>query len=62
MQIIPSITNTNGQPTIYLPLILIIMISMIKDLFEDLKRHKSDQEENSKEILYLKKGKVIISL
>lgn len=27
------------------------MISMLKDLFEDGKRHKSDNEENNREVL-----------
>ena len=53
MQIIPQLTNTNGSPTIYLPLFVIVFISMVKDLFEDLKRHNSDKEENMKEVLLL---------
>ena len=43
---IEAITNTNGTPTIYLPLFVIVAISMVKDLFEDMKRHRSDREEN----------------
>ncbi len=30
------------------PLTFVIMVSMIKDIFEDYKRHQSDDEENSK--------------
>jgi phospholipid-transporting ATPase len=29
-----------------LPLCFVIGVSMIKDIFEDFKRHKSDNEEN----------------
>lgn len=53
LQIVPYITNTDSQPTIYLPLFVIMLISMIKDLFEDLKRHKADKEENNKPVLKL---------
>lgn len=48
LQIIKAISNTEGQPLIYLPLFVIVGISMIKDVFEDLKRHKSDNEENTR--------------
>lgn len=48
LQIIKAISNTEGQPLIYLPLFVIVGISMIKDVFEDLKRHKSDHEENTR--------------
>lgn len=30
------------------PLSVVILVSMIKDIFEDNKRHKSDNEENNK--------------
>ena len=33
------------------PLITIITITAIKDLYEDWKRHKSDNEENAKNVL-----------
>ena len=53
----PAITNTDSQPTIYLPLFAIIIISMIKDFFEDLKRHRADNEENNKNVEKLAQGK-----
>ena len=31
-----------------LPLGAVVLVSMIKDAFEDYQRHKSDNEENSK--------------
>eukprot|EP01015_Nassula_variabilis_P012067 TRINITY_DN19789_c0_g2_i2.p1 TRINITY_DN19789_c0_g2~~TRINITY_DN19789_c0_g2_i2.p1 ORF type:complete len:198 (+),score=26.10 TRINITY_DN19789_c0_g2_i2:44-595(+) len=37
------------------PLLLIVAVSALKDLFEDLKRYKSDREENMKEVLILNK-------
>ena len=42
LQMIPQISITNGQPTILMPLGFVTLVSMIKDLFEDLKRHKQD--------------------
>ncbi len=53
LQVITEISNTNGQPLQYIPLFFIVVVSMIKDLFEDLKRHKSDYEENTKKTLLL---------
>ena len=50
LQVFPDITNTDGKPLIYLPLGVIIMISMIKDFLEDHKRWKSDREENNKNV------------
>jgi phospholipid-transporting ATPase len=34
-----------------LPLLFVISISAIKDLFEDLGRHRSDSEENNRKVL-----------
>ena len=43
---IPEISNSNGFPAQLLPLSAVVLISMMKDLFEDWKRHKSDNVEN----------------
>lgn len=48
MQTIPSITISNGSPVMALPLTLVVLASMLKDAFEDHKRHKSDKSENTK--------------
>lgn len=40
------ISITDGQPVQALPLIFVVLISMVKDAFEDYKRAKSDKEEN----------------
>lgn len=34
-----------------MPLSFVIFVSMVKDIFEDLKRHKSDKIENNREVL-----------
>ena len=46
MQCISLITISNGVPVIYGPLVVILFITGIKDLFEDSRRTKSDNEEN----------------
>jgi phospholipid-transporting ATPase len=38
-------------PTMVFPLTFVIFLSMIKDIFEDMKRHQSDKKENSKQVL-----------
>ncbi|CAD8046114.1 unnamed protein product [Paramecium primaurelia] len=48
LQIIPVTSYTNGVPTIYGPLSMMISISIIKDAFEEYSRYKSDQEENKR--------------
>jgi len=50
---VPPITQTAGKPLIYLPLTLVITISAIKDLFEDLERRKDDTRENHSQTLKL---------
>lgn len=47
MQMIKAISITDGKPMQGLPLVAIIFISMLKDAFEDYKRHKSDDQENN---------------
>ena len=50
MQILPEISNTQQEPLIYVPLFVIVFISMLKDYMEDYKRKKSDREENNREV------------
>jgi phospholipid-transporting ATPase len=50
MQMFKSITISDGQPTIAVPLAFVIIVSMFKDLIEDRKRQNSDNEENSKKV------------
>ena len=46
LQLVPLISITYGTPTLALPLVFVIGVSMLKDISEDYKRHKSDNEEN----------------
>ena len=47
---IPQISITNGQPTILLPLMFVITVSAVKDIFEDMKRHRADNVENVRQV------------
>lgn len=44
MQMIHEISISDDKPVIYLPLSVVVAVSAMKDLFEDMKRHKSDKE------------------
>ncbi|EAS00612.2 phospholipid-translocating P-type ATPase, flippase family protein (macronuclear) [Tetrahymena thermophila SB210] len=59
MQMINTISISEGQPVIYFPLLVVIAISMGKDCLEDLKRHKSDQSENNEEVEVYRNGSFI---
>lgn len=56
LQIIKEISTSAGVPVTLFPLSFIMIISALKDLFEDLKRHKSDNEENHRKTKVLKDG------
>lgn len=46
MQMIPEISISGGFPVIFIPLSMVVAVSAAKDLFEDLKRKKTDREIN----------------
>ena len=50
MQTIPFITISEGIPATYLPLFVVLLVSALKDFYEDYKRKKSDYEENHKSV------------
>lgn len=47
---IPAISNSGGTPVNLMPLAFVVAVSMIKDIFEDKKRHDSDNIENNRKI------------
>ncbi len=59
MQTIPYITISNGLPAIFLPLVAILLITALKDFFEDYKRKISDSYENSRTINVYENGQFI---
>ena len=50
---IPSISISDGIPTITLPLSFIMLISSLKNVYEDSKRKESDKIENTKYVNFL---------
>ena len=50
-QVFKEISNSNGKPVILFPLFIVVSVNGIKDFYEDWKRKKSDDKENSKNIL-----------
>lgn len=54
LQQIPNVSPT-GRYTTAVPLICILGVSAIKELFEDMKRHKADRKVNESEICVLNK-------
>jgi len=47
LQTIKSISISNGKPAMALPLTVVVIVSMIKDAFEDYKRAQADKKENT---------------
>lgn len=60
VQMQPSITISDGMPTIYFPLVTIVTLTAIKDYYEDYKRKKSDREENHSECTVLAEDSLFI--
>ncbi|EGR27787.1 phospholipid-translocating p-type flippase family protein, putative [Ichthyophthirius multifiliis] len=57
MQTVPQISISNALPVIFVPLIVIVVISAMKDFFEDYKRMQSDKTENNMKIEVYNKEK-----
>jgi len=53
---VPAITISKGVPANLPPLAFILFVTAMKDLFEDLKRHRSDTSENNKPVEKLNKN------
>jgi len=47
LQTVPSITNTEGYPTVMIPLTFVVVVDSIFAALEDYARHKADKEANS---------------
>lgn len=46
MQMIEVISISGGKPAMAMPLAFVVVVSMVKDAFEDYKRHAADAKEN----------------
>ena len=51
MQTIEMISISGGKSAMAVPLVFVVLVSMIKDAFEDFGRHKADGQENDAETL-----------
>ncbi|KAG5183758.1 hypothetical protein JKP88DRAFT_198883 [Tribonema minus] len=47
LQVIPSITNTFGIPTMLLPLVFVVAVDAVFMVIEDVERHRADRRANS---------------
>jgi phospholipid-translocating P-type ATPase (flippase) len=56
LQVIPGISPT-GRFTTLMPLTLVLIVTMCKDVFEDVKRHNSDRELNARLTWVWRQGK-----
>lgn len=56
LQTIKPISISNGVPVMALPLSFVVAVSMIKDAFEDYKRHVNDAKENQGQKTQVLKG------
>jgi magnesium-transporting ATPase (P-type) len=56
MQTISLISISGGKPAMAAPLVLVVLVSMVKDAFEDYKRAKQDKEENTTKTQKLDQG------
>ncbi len=56
MQMVPAITLTFGAPTVLLPLTLVVLVSLFKELFEEINRHRHDKQENKSSVTVLRGG------
>ena len=57
LQTLPETSNSGGIPNILLPLSLVLTVSAGRDLLEDRKRRKSDNEENRRTTQRLVEGR-----
>lgn len=55
LQIFPSISSTNGIPTLAFPLVFVLFVGAVKDGWEDLNRHQNDRIENEREVIVIKR-------
>ena len=54
LELIGPISDSGGVPVILMPLGFVVFVSMIKDAFEDRKRHQQDGLENRRKTLVAK--------
>jgi phospholipid-transporting ATPase len=56
LQMVREISTSGGLPVIFVPLTIVLTVTAIKDMFEDLKRHRDDETENNNVVLKYEGG------
>ncbi len=56
LELYPPVKTPGGFTSMLTPLIFVIGVSMVKDIFEDRKRYLSDEEENQRAARYVRLG------
>ncbi|KAK6588230.1 hypothetical protein RS030_6923 [Cryptosporidium xiaoi] len=51
LQVLPSVSSTNGIPTLAFPLVFVLFVGAVKDGWEDLNRHRNDKAENERDVI-----------
>ena len=59
LQQIPNLSPT-GQFTTIGPLIIFVFLSMMREAYDDLKRHRQDRKENNKTVEVFEKGVCVL--
>ena len=50
MELYKPISDSGGIPVLAVPLGFVVSISMIKDIYEDIMRHRQDSDENNRKV------------
>jgi len=53
LELYPPVHTPGGALSMLFPLLFVVGVSMVKDIFEDRKRHISDDEENMRPVNYI---------
>ena len=56
LELYPPVKTPGGFMSMLTPLLFVIGVSMVKDIFEDRKRYLSDEEENRRAARCIKLG------
>jgi len=61
LQQIPNVSPTNRWTTA-IPLVFVLMVTAVKEIFEDYKRHKSDNEVNNRRVQVIENGNINVKI
>eukprot|EP00915_Cephaloidophora_sp_WS-2016_P004417 GHVH01005925.1.p1 GENE.GHVH01005925.1~~GHVH01005925.1.p1 ORF type:complete len:1631 (-),score=239.77 GHVH01005925.1:86-4978(-) len=53
LQLIPTVSDSGGTPTFWVPVFFVIGVTMIKEFFEELARHRFDSRQNGRKTIRL---------